>query len=137
MRKHYRKVKKGGKTYLKHRLVMEEKLGRELKHSEVVHHVNGDIHDNKPENLELMKRDLHGRLHHEGNQNGPRGEQVGTSKLTRAQVEEIMKATAKGESNSAVAKRFGVDRRLVCKLKNRQRWKHVTEFWPLRTRSPA
>jgi hypothetical protein len=37
-----------------HRLVMEEKLGRSLMPSEVVHHIDGDSANNSPENLELF-----------------------------------------------------------------------------------
>lgn len=36
-----------------HRIVMEQTLGRELHPDETVHHLNGDGHDNRPENLEL------------------------------------------------------------------------------------
>lgn len=48
---------------LEHRLRIEDKLKRFLSSDEVVHHKDGDKHNNKIENLEVMSRSEHTRLH--------------------------------------------------------------------------
>lgn len=55
---------KGRGTVLKHRLVMEQLIGRELTPDEEVHHKDGDKSNNDPKNLELMpSRTEHAREH--------------------------------------------------------------------------
>lgn len=52
-------------TYLKfhgrhlHRVIAEEMIGRKLYRREVVHHKDGNIHNNDPSNLEVMTQSRH------------------------------------------------------------------------------
>lgn len=46
-----------------YRLIVELTIGRLLQRDEIVHHVNGDCTDNRPENLDVMSQSEHIRLH--------------------------------------------------------------------------
>ena len=46
-----------------HRIVAEQKLGRPLKSGEIVHHIDGNKRNNKPDNLMVMTQAEHCRLH--------------------------------------------------------------------------
>ena len=59
----------GQKSYKKlhnrheHRVVAEQKIGRPLLKGEIVHHIDGNIHNNSPENLEVLTQSEHIALH--------------------------------------------------------------------------
>ena len=46
-----------------HRTIMEEHLGRKLTKNEIVHHKDGDKHNNSIDNLQIMSRQEHSRMH--------------------------------------------------------------------------
>ena len=47
-----------------HRIVAERVIGRPLAPGEVVHHINGDKRDNRPENIRVFKNQAdHARWH--------------------------------------------------------------------------
>lgn len=46
-----------------HRVVAERVLGRPLRPGEIVHHIDGDKHNNAPENLRVMSQGEHVREH--------------------------------------------------------------------------
>lgn len=53
----------GRKQIKKHRLIMEEHIGRKLSSKEIVHHKNENKLDNKIENLQIVSRSEHNIIH--------------------------------------------------------------------------
>lgn len=49
-----------------HRRVMENYLGRKLESNEIVHHIDGNRHNNSLSNLTILTRAEHARLHFTG-----------------------------------------------------------------------
>jgi hypothetical protein len=59
----YKYISVEGTGIAEHRYIVERRLGRKLTASEVVHHVDGDRFNNASENLVLLSRAEHRRIH--------------------------------------------------------------------------
>lgn len=154
--RHYKTIQVNGKQVRLHRHLVEQKLGRSLNSDEVVHHKNGDKHDNRIENLEVMSRSEHIKHHPEVLQNGKKNKikinfdeillrkkagmtageiaeyfdvsastiinrmkdhGVCRTKLSKHQVNEIRNLINDGVYQKEIAKKYGVSRQLISKIK--------------------
>jgi HNH endonuclease len=60
------KVSKKGRWVYEHRYIAEQMLGHQLAPGEVVHHINNNPLDNRPENLQVVSHGQHTSIHHRG-----------------------------------------------------------------------
>lgn len=111
-----------GRTVKIHRLVAEAFLGfSEL----TVNHKNGKKSDNRITNLEWLSMSDN-RTHAKINGLMARGERSANTKLKDADIITMRKEYATGQiTHQALANRFGIGRKAVTKIINRQRWTHI------------
>jgi hypothetical protein len=64
MRQRYKRVRVNGRNTAEHILIAEKILGRPLKGSETVHHVDDDGFNNKPDNMVLCPNQQYHMLLH-------------------------------------------------------------------------
>lgn len=124
-------------------LVAEDTLGRPVAPGEEVHHVNGVKTDDRPENLRVLPRAVHRRLHAVANglgtasgaaapASGPRpkiqGERHVNARLTAGDVRTIRAAyRAGGVTQAELAARYGVGQTTISKIILRQAWAWLGE----------
>ncbi len=99
----------GNKREYVHRIVMEEHLGRKLTDNEAVHHINGDRTDNRIENLQLLSRAEHSKLH--AIKNGLGKSNVGKeppNKTPKETIETILEMRKAGTKLADICKETGI-----------------------------
>lgn len=102
-----------------HRVIMEAKLGRKLKSNEHVHHIDGNRHNNEPQNLTVLKRIDHLR-HHAKERRGqppPQG--------TKLSVEQIKEIRALNLSQNKIAEIYGVTQTLISQIKLKKIYRYI------------
>ena len=96
-------------------LVAEATIGRFLAEDEVVHHVNGDKSDDRPENLRVLKKHEHSLIHSKGSSNG-------NAKLSDDDVRFIRASTL---TPKELTEMFGVKYPAIYRIRVGNSWKHL------------
>ena len=133
----YKFKKRDGKSVPAHIVIAEMYAGRKLEPNEVVHHKNGDKSDNRPENLQIMDRAEHTRLHKQGAvpsretiirlSEGHKGKISANRKLTDEQVMKILDGIKAGKTYAAIAQEYNISAKTVRRIAIGDGYKNITE----------
>jgi len=135
---------KKGKTKQIHRLLYETFNDYKLKENECIHHIDENKINNILNNLQLMTKSEHSKLHNEKGENNlnygkhhpektknkmsekMKGERNSQSILIENNIIQIRKYLNIGIlTQKEIAEKFGVNPRTISAIKNNKTWKHI------------
>ena len=96
-----------------HREVAAQKIGRKLFSHEQVHHIDGDIQNNTPENLYIGTNATHCKIHNPAKYR---------RKLTEENVVLIRQLRKAGKLLTEIAKIFNVEQSTISRICSGERW---------------
>ena len=112
-----------------HRYVMEQVLNRKLLITEVVHHIDHNIENNNPSNLQIMTVAEHTILHHKGSfRTAEVKSKIAKSKqkLDESYVDTIKNLIIEGNTQKKVAAMFKVSEMTISRLFRNLTYKGVS-----------
>ena len=124
--------KKKNTLLLMHRQIMEIHLGRRLRTTEIVHHIDGNTRNNKINNLMLTTHKAHMEMHNFAYRTNSQNKRVNALKampsaiLVEADIPEIREMLRAGSKHTEIGTRFGVGRTAISDIKCGRSWTHVT-----------
>jgi HNH endonuclease len=136
----YKAIRINGKKIDEHRFVMESKIGKRLGFNRVVHHKDEDPRNNNIDNLEILSRAAHGRLHGTGRKlslsaielvRNANQELRPNARLSVDQVLQIRKLLSNRVVVQRIAERFNIGKRTVYDIKAGKTWYWLTDEYLL------
>ena len=129
----YETITRNGRTRPAHDYLVEDVLGQPLAKNEIVHHNNGNKRDNSLENLEVMDRGEHTRMHKTGISPTPATlaklskSQAGrinpNRKLSPDMVVTIAESLIQGDAIAAISRETGVPVHTISAIRDGKRYR--------------